>query len=140
MESFFKKMAQGQMSQSDMHVVNRKGNGVGIDFPQKNVMFAVDQIGSGHVTPKLVSPIQQSIIQAKSAIANNGKKSRKRRAQSSSSHSSSKRRRVKKTKKKRRKGKKGRKKRKKRGKKRSTKKGKSKRKRKGKKKKDTLDF
>lgn len=133
-------MAKGQLGSDDIFVVNRSGEGVGLDFPQKNVMFKVHQTGSGSVKPNIVSPTEQSVIQAKSALASKG---RKRSAQSSAGHSSRKRRRVSKSKKRKGKKRKGKgKKRKGKGKKRKGKgkkrKGK-KRRGKGKKKRDTLD-
>lgn len=146
MESLFSKMAKGELGSDDIFVVNRNGEGVGLDFPQKNVMFKVHQTGSGGIKPNIVSQTEQSVIQAKSAVASKG---RKRSASSSAGHSRSKRRRVNKSKKRKRKGKGKKKKRKRKGKKRKGKgkkkrtKGKKRRgkgkKRKGKKKTDTLD-
>lgn len=132
-------MAKGELGSDDIYLVNRTGEGIGLDFPQKNVMFHVQQTGSGGLKPNIVSPTEQSVIQAKSSIASKG---RKRSAQSSAGHSKTKRRRVSKSKKrkkgkKRRKGKgKKRKGKKRKGKK--TRKGKGKGKGKGRKKTDTL--
>lgn len=80
MEHLFRQMGSGELNEQNSYVVCEEGQGVGCDYPDKNILY---QTGGGITT---ISPTEQAVIQAKSKIATKRKRSR------SSSHSKAKRR------------------------------------------------